>query len=108
MDFGSTLTNPLLQLAVNAGEPVIYRACDAPPDLQIHAGMSRYADGRDAIQITLRTSDRVATFSMLLQKFFEREVLDRVTRRAWQLRTAAESQRRSLNLDSARRAAAMN
>jgi hypothetical protein len=83
MEFGSTITNPLLQIAVTAGEATIRHACGSPAGLNLESNTVQFADGRDAIQVTLRAPDAVATFTMLLRNYFDRAVLWRVARRAW-------------------------
>jgi len=87
MEFGVTLTNPLLQVAVGAGEATIRHACGGDERLSIWAEAEQYADGRDAIMVWVRDGDSVARFSMLLRNYFDRRVLWRVARRGWLRRT---------------------
>jgi hypothetical protein len=108
MKFGSNLTNPFLQVAMSASEATIWHACEAKEGLEICAEMGQFADGRDLVKVTLFSGDRMASFSMLLRKYFDRGALWRVARRAWEVRGAREGQRRPLHFSPGRCAAAMN
>jgi hypothetical protein len=83
MEFGPTIDNPLLQIAITAGEATIRHACGSPEGLSIESDTLQFPDGRDAIQITLHAPGAVATFTMLLRNYFDRLVLWRVARHAW-------------------------
>jgi hypothetical protein len=109
MEFGTTITNPLLQVAVSAGEATIRHACGCEADLSIATEMLQFADGRDAIQVTLRAPGAATSFTMLLRNYFDRPVLWRVARRAWNRRlTCDETQPRHLLFGPAMCAAGMN
>jgi hypothetical protein len=109
MDFGSTITNPLLQVAVSAGEATIRHACGSAERLALAVEMTQFADGRDGIQVTMRTSEAVAAFTMLLRNYFDRPVLWRVARRAWNHRLKCdETQERVLLFPPAACVAGMN
>ena len=91
MEFGSSINNPLLQAAVSVGENTIRHACDPIRKLHIHVEMEQFPDGRDAIRVTLRSHDAFGGFCMLLRKYFDRHVLLRVARHAWQRRVPCGS-----------------
>ena len=86
MEFGPTINNPLLQVAVSMGEATIRHACELSTGLAIHVEMEQFPDGRDAVRVTLRSADALAGFCMVFKKYFDRHVLWRVARRAWQRR----------------------
>jgi hypothetical protein len=109
MEFGATITNPLLQVAVSAGEATIRRACGGEAGLSISVEMEQYADGRDAILVWVKSGDSVARFSMLLRNYFDQKVLSRVARRGWQQRVRCdETQERELAVSGMACAAGMN
>jgi hypothetical protein len=109
MDFGPSITNPLLQIAITAGEATIRHACGESAQLSLSCDTVLFPDGRDAIQVTLRTPDAVATFTMILRNYFDRAVLWRVARRAWNHRLHCDPTcHRPLIFDPAMAVAAMN
>lgn len=86
MEFGTTITHPLLRVAVSLGEATIREACARSSELDIHVEMDRFPDGRDGIRVTLRTPGALSGFTMLFQKYLDHEALSRVARHAWQSR----------------------
>ena len=84
MYYGNLLTNPLLRTAVSVGESTIRLACERCRDLSIHIDMDEAPDGRDAVQVTLRSPDALTRFRMPFRAYCIRggiEALSRST--AW-------------------------
>jgi hypothetical protein len=86
MEYGSNISNPLLQTAVSVGESTIRHACDLCSTLTIHVEMEQAPDGRDSVKVTLRSHDAFTGFRMPFRKYFDHSTLRRVARHAWQRR----------------------
>src|SRR4051794_33308375 len=69
MEFGPSIDNPILQLAVSMGESSIRNACEMAENLTLHAEMENSPDGADCVRVTIRSHDAIAGFCMLLKKY---------------------------------------
>ena len=53
MEFGPTISHPLLRTVVGVGEATIRQACGTTPGLRIHVDMDQFIDGREGVRVTL-------------------------------------------------------
>jgi hypothetical protein len=83
MEFGTSISHPLLRVVVGVGEATIRQACGRAPGLEIHVEMDQFQDGREGLRVTLRAPGALTGFSMLLRKYFDRDALWRVAQHAW-------------------------
>jgi len=83
MDFGPTISHPLLRVVVSVGEATIRHACGATPGLRIHVEMDQFIDGREGVRVTLKAPGALGGFFILLRKYFDQEALARVAEHAW-------------------------
>jgi len=83
MEFGPTISHPLLRVVVSVGEATIRRACGTTPGLRIHVDMDQFMDGREGVRVTLKAPGALGGFFILLRKYFDQDALARVAQHAW-------------------------
>jgi hypothetical protein len=83
MEFGPSLSHPLMRVVVGVGEATIRQACGGTPELRIHVDMDQFIDGREGVRVTLKAPGALGGFFIVLRKYFDQEALARVAQHAW-------------------------
>jgi hypothetical protein len=107
MEFGPTISHPLMRVVVGVGEATIRQACGATPGLRIHVEMDQFLDGREGVRVTLKAPGALSGFFIVLRKYFDQEALARVAQHAWIRRVPCAEMERGM-LDHMTRGVSLN